>query len=570
MDSSVTDGIDGMSRCLTTNHLAAFRDGILSPHEQTRLADHLRICSSCRQKFRKLNAGDQGLADTLTACDTENVGHVSHASNDAQTHVPGYRILSRIGRGGQGDVYKAIQTSTKRKVALKVFSSRSHFGSDRFQRETQILARLKNPRIVTIYESGQTSLGQSYFAMEYISGLTLDKYVAAKRPDRRRTLELFVKICSAVDAAHQNTVIHRDLKPENLLIDSRGEPHVLDFGLAKIAEPILTSTGVPASATGFMGSLEYTSPEQAEGDNSLVDIRADVYSLGVILYRLVTDRFPYPVDGKLAEVLKNITEMEPQPLPHWAPRVATTKNGRTPPPRVEHDLKTIILRALSKQPARRYQSAGNLERDVQRYLDGEAIEAKLDSPLYVLRKLATRYRYATGVMGTVLLILISSGYLTFDQFRQAQRAVNERLELAEETKRKATTIASLSEPLPDVVRRLTLGWFLLEWHAELDVSAYEIYTKTKRPTPESAVMEFLLSGTENCEAIIGQPGVSESLAYFACAERLSKNRRLLEAGEMYEQALKWSPGEWLKSRIQARLKKLQSRVSHAFESKKSE
>src|ERR1041385_1094624 len=217
--------------------------------------------------------------------------------------VPGYRILSEIQRGGQGVVYQAIQESTQRKMAIKVLKEgpfADHIELARFEREVDILSRLDHPHIVAIHDRGLID-GHAYYVMDYIAGKPLDAYVAGGELEIDAVLTLFAKVCEAVNVAHMRGVIHRDLKPGNIRVNDEGEPRILDFGLAKIEQEVAgASSARQMTLTGqFVGSLPWASPEQAEGQSELLDIRSDVYSLGVVLYQLLTGRFPYPVTGRI-------------------------------------------------------------------------------------------------------------------------------------------------------------------------------------------------------------------------------------------------------------------------------
>ncbi|MFH0981789.1 MAG: serine/threonine-protein kinase, partial [Planctomycetota bacterium] len=283
------------------------------------------------------------------------------AEHEPAVFIEGYEILSEVHRGGQGVVYKAVQKATKRTVALKVLLEGPYASPrqrHRFEREIDLVASLQHPNIVTIYDSGVTRDGRHYFAMEYIRGLPLNAYLSDKNPSIDATLRLFRAICAAVNYAHQRGVIHRDLKPANIRVDSLGQPHILDFGLAKIGGADL-SLGAPMTVTGeFMGTLAYASPEQAKGDPTLIDIRTDVYSLGVILYEMLTSKYPYPVVGQMVEVLRNIAEAEPS-------KPSTIRR------QINDEVETIVLKCLQKERERRYQSAGELARDVEHFLTGE-------------------------------------------------------------------------------------------------------------------------------------------------------------------------------------------------------
>jgi serine/threonine protein kinase len=264
------------------------------------------------------------------------------ASNAALPDIPGYEVLKQIGRGGMGIVYKAIQKSTKRLVALKLLLE-GPFASDnarkRFEREIALAAQLKHANIIPIYDSGQAD-GRMYYAMEHVFGLSLGDYIRAQESDLKGRLQLFLKVCGPVSYAHQRGVIHRDLKPTNILVDGDGEPHVLDFGLAKAGLLGEVNTSVTAQ---IVGTPAYMSPEQAAGDPTGVDTRVDVYALGVVLYEIVTGQMPYDTNVAMGKVLHNIAHAEPT---HPSKHVS----------RIDGDLSTIMLKALEKRKEDRYQS----------------------------------------------------------------------------------------------------------------------------------------------------------------------------------------------------------------------
>lgn len=308
--------------------------------------------------------------------ETEDAAGPDSACPFSAITIQGYRVLGEIHRGGQGIVYKAVQTATKRIVALKVLLQ-GPFASPRqqhrFDREIDLLAGLKHPNIVTLYDSGVTGDHQHFFAMEYVHGRPLEKYVAERHLDLAEILQLFRQVCSAVNYAHQNGVIHRDLKPGNIRVDSDGVAHVLDFGLAKSAA-FAGPDGGPLTLTGeFMGTLSYASPEQTMGDPALLDTRSDVYSLGVILFELLVQRLPYAISGPIDRIIETIRETPPQ-------RPSTIRRD------IDDDIETILLKTLAKDKEHRYQSVGSLADDIALYLDGKPIAAKRESASYVVYK----------------------------------------------------------------------------------------------------------------------------------------------------------------------------------------
>ncbi len=320
----------------------------------------------------------------------------------------GYDIIERIYRGGQGAVYRAIQHSPKRTVAVKLLLD-GPLASDRqrhrFRQEVDLASRVRHPNIVTVYESGVVQ-GRHFFTMDFIEGLPIDDYALLHNLPVRDRVHLFAKICRAVSTAHQHGIIHRDLKPSNILVDSEGEPHILDFGLAKDVLFAVAEDGVKGiSLTGqVVGTLPYLSPEQAAGCSSQVDIRADIYSLGVILYRLVTTHFPYPVDGDRIAVLSNICTREAVSL-----RKVLSREDITDVPGagwINDDLERVLFKALEKDKSRRYQSAAAFGEDLERYLAGEAVDAKSASNLYLLKKTIRRLRVQFAIAGCFVAVLV--------------------------------------------------------------------------------------------------------------------------------------------------------------------
>jgi len=365
--------------------------------------------------------------------------------------IDGYEFIRELHRGGQGVVYQALEKATKRKVAIKVLLE-GPYASDsarkRFEREIELAASLKHANIVAVYHSGLTPEGRQFCVMDYIRGVAMQDYVREQRLGLEDALRLFMKVCEAVNYAHQRGVIHRDLKPGNILVDSDGEPRVLDFGLAKqVGGPEQTIVSVTGQV---FGTLQYMSPEQARGNPDEIDIRTDVYSLGIVLYEVLTGRFPYPVEGQLAEVLRHISATEPMPpsrawqaesgvsgtgssrrgssgatgLAAWMRRRNRPTDHDASP--IDDEVQTIVLRALAKDRQRRYQSAADLARDIEHYLKDEPIEAKRDSRLYVLGKQLRKYRLPVAIAAAFVMSLLAGLGGTIWQAKRA----NERAEAA--------------------------------------------------------------------------------------------------------------------------------------------
>lgn len=306
--------------------------------------------------------------------------------------VPGYRVIREIHRGGQGVVYEAIQAFPSRHVAIKVLRhglASSAAERTRLRREADVLARLQHPRIVSIHEAGVIG-GNPYLVMDYIRGESLDRFAQRSSLSVDQSVELFLKICDAVGAAHRTGILHRDLKPSNIQVDEAGEPHVLDFGLAADADraPVDRS----ATITGqFLGSLPWASPEQAAGDTRNIDMRTDIYALGLVLFHMLTRAFPYEAVGMPARVTETIQ--------HTDPAKASTIRADVPA-----DLDLIILKCLSKEQDRRYQSVVELTADLRRFQNHQPIAARSDSTWYVLTKTIRRHR-RTAIAASFIAVL---------------------------------------------------------------------------------------------------------------------------------------------------------------------
>ncbi|HTT64372.1 MAG TPA: serine/threonine-protein kinase [Bryobacteraceae bacterium] len=322
-----------------------------------------------------------------------------------------YRIVRLLGEGGMGAVYEAQQDQPRRIVALKVVKPGFATAETlrRFQQESQALGRLQHPGIAQIHEAGTADTGfgpQPYFAMELIRGQALLEYAEAQRLHTRDRLALMAKICDAVDHAHQRGVIHRDLKPGNILVDETGQPKILDFGVARVTEGEAPNTR-QTDLGQLVGTLAYMSPEQVAGDPNALDLRSDVYALGVITYELLAGKLPYNIGRKpLPEVVAIIREEEPAPL---------SSIDR----RYRGDIGTIVAKALEKDKARRYGSAADLAADIRRYLADKPITARPASAAYQLQKFARRHK-ALVAATVVVFVVLAAGVVA--STREAVRA----------------------------------------------------------------------------------------------------------------------------------------------------
>ena len=366
-----------------------------------------------------------GIADAFGPVDTLVGPAASAPLVDVSTHpvIGPYKLLEQIGEGGMGVVYLATQQQPiRRTVALKIIKP----GMDsrqvvaRFEAERQALALMNHPHIARVLDAGATEAGLPYFVMELVKGIPLTEFCDQHQFDLRGRLELFLKVCQAVQHAHQKGVIHRDLKPSNILVeleDVKAIPKVIDFGVAKATQQPLTERTLHTGFAQMIGTPLYMSPEQAQLNSLDVDTRSDVYSLGVVLYELLTGATPFDVDtlqrAGFDEMRRMIREDEPlrpsfrvSTLEHK--RATTASDRRRTDPRqlslaMRRELDWIVMKALEKDRTRRYESASALAADVQRYLDDEPVQACPPAALYRFRKLARRHR--TVLTAAILLAL---------------------------------------------------------------------------------------------------------------------------------------------------------------------
>jgi len=357
---------------------------------------------------------------------------------DIPSTIGRYRVIRPLGEGGMGAVYEVEQDQPRRRVALKMI--RSGWASPellhRFESEFQALGRLHHPGIAQIYDAGavDSSFGpQPFFAMEMIHGKPLLDYANEKRLNARERLALMIRICEAVQHAHQHGIIHRDLKPGNILVDENGQPKVLDFGLARFTDSDVQATR-QTDLGQILGTLPYMSPEQVLADPLALDTRSDVYALGVILYEMLAGKLPYQVSRHLHEAAQTIQQVDPTPLSS----INRAYRG---------DIETIVAKTLEKDKTRRYGSATELAADLKRYLEDRPIAAKPASTTYQLRKFARRNKALVAGAAAVLLTLMAGIVVSTWQAVRARRAESAALEqrdLAEKNRVEAEKQAQLA------------------------------------------------------------------------------------------------------------------------------
>jgi len=353
-----------------------------------------------------------------------------------------YKLLQKIGEGGCGIVYMAEQqVPVKRKVALKVIK----LGMDtkaviaRFEAERQALALMDHPNIAKVLDGGATSMGRPYFVMELVRGLPITRFCDKNRLTTPQRLALFIHVCQAIQHAHQKGIIHRDVKPSNILVadlDGSSIPKVIDFGISKaITGQTLTDKTLFTAFEQFIGTPAYMSPEQAKLSGLDIDTRSDIYSLGVLLYELLTGRTPFDskclAQSGLDEIRRVIQEEDP---PRPSTRLSTldareqttvARQRQTEPPKLvgmlRGDLDWIVMKCLDKDRRRRYETANGLAMDVQRFLENDAVLARPPTNLYRFEKLCRRHKLLLGAMaGVMVSLLLGVATTTLEALRASQ------------------------------------------------------------------------------------------------------------------------------------------------------
>ena len=378
------------------------------------------------------------------ACSMDMTLEPERLAEGPGTRIGRYKLLELIGEGGFGAVYMAEQAEPiRRRVALKIIK----LGMDtkqviaRFEAERQALALMEHPNIAKVLDAGATETGRPYFVMELVKGIPITEYCDKNNLDTRQRLKLFIDVCRAVQHAHQKGVIHRDIKPSNVMITLRDDgtpvPKIIDFGIAKATGQKLTEKTYFTQFRQFIGTPEYMSPEQAQMGEMDVDTRTDIYSLGVLLYELLTGTTPFNGErlrsSAYNEMLKTICETEPRKPSSYLNTLGdalgdVAKQRRIEPARlckiIQGDLDWIVLKTLEKDRSRRYETANELATDIQRHLEDEPVAAGPPSAGYRIRKFVRRHR--TGVLSALLLlvVLLTGLCLATAGFVQARRERN--------------------------------------------------------------------------------------------------------------------------------------------------
>jgi tetratricopeptide (TPR) repeat protein len=535
---------------------------------EERAAHLAQACAGDAQLLRRL----QKMLEAHGSKFLEQAAHVPEPGTDQSgQRIGAYRLVEPIGEGGMGTVWRAEQLEpVQRQVALKLIKA----GMDsrqviaRFEAERQALALMDHPNIARVLDGGADAAGRPYFVMDLFAGVPITRYCDERHLPVRERLELFAQVCAAIQHAHQKGVIHRDIKPSNVLValqDGRAVPKVIDFGIAKAIEQKLGEHTVFTQQGGFLGTLEYMSPEQSARSAGGVDTRSDIYSLGVLLYELLTGSTPLSRqlldESSLADILRVIAEGEtPKPSTRLREKGAATVSG---------ELDWIVMKALEKDRDRRYATAADLGEDVQRFLADQPVMAGPPSALYRLRKLARRRRGALAAACVlVVAVLVAIGgigwavgdraartadaeHAAADRRARVHAAVDELLAAADEqmaaqawsealaTARRADAVATSGEADAATAQRVHVLLQDLEFVERLDLVRSRAATWTSSGFDSAAAAReyagvFREHGIDvessSVEAMIARLGTTPALALPLAVGLEDLARRSAEAG----------------------------------------
>jgi eukaryotic-like serine/threonine-protein kinase len=419
-------------------HVAALFEAAVSLDPGQRSAFLDRACGdegSLRQEVEELLHVDAAAGSFLR----DPVFHqpTPDETYGSRTTIGPYHLLELIGQGGMGEVWLAEQRQpVRRRVAIKLIK----LGMDtrevmaRFESERQALALMDHPAIAKVFDAGSTPEGRPYFVMEYVPGLPITDYCDKHRLTIRQRLELFIRVCDGVQHAHQKAIIHRDLKPSNILVcetDGKPVPRIIDFGVSKAISQTLTAKTVYTRIGTLVGTLGYISPEQANSDGEDIDTRTDVYSLGAVLYELLSGALPFDLrKAAYDEVVRRLRE-EDAPKPSTRIRAAgedsavAARNRGGDPPAVARQLRgepdAIALKGLERDRGRRYASASELAADIERYLRDEPVTAHAPSAAYRARKYIRRHRLGVAMATAGVLLLVAFAIVQTVELKQVAR-----------------------------------------------------------------------------------------------------------------------------------------------------
>jgi len=423
-------------------------------------------------------------------------GRVTENSSSAPETVGPYRILGMLGQGGMGRVYEAEQTEpVRRRVALKIARGGllSESARLRFKAERQTLALLDHPNIAKIFDAGSTESGRLWFAMELVHGQPITLWAEQQQLGLHECIHLFLPVCQAVHHAHQKGVIHRDLKPSNLLVvddGGVGQPRVIDFGVAKIMAEMEEAEAFATRVGDAVGTPEYMSPEQAALGEIDIDTRSDVYGLGLVLHELLVGRLPIDPDtlkaASFGEICRRIRE-DPVTAPS---RLAIQARNAMRAGRLKGDLDLVMLKALAKDRAERYDSAAALAEDLQRYLDDLPVQAAPPRLSYRVRKFVRRNRIGVAAAAAVASALVVSTVIAGLGLLEARESERKALQAATEAEQARRVAESSSE-------------FLVELFTSADPRA--------QPGDALTARDLLERGIERVDALADQPGVQAQL-----------------------------------------------------------